>query len=386
MHHSTDLMRLAKTCDYGYLHPSVNRDIFTPGKVAHAVIEKVTENPPADDAELRTVANAVAERMIREGSSFDGVPEPPLPIEPALDGRDVAINWLRFNGIPGGTPEVGLAVNKNLEPVEYLGESAYYGAIIDNVEFGEDGDEEMVYDVVTATDYKSAWPTDASELDTLQRKGQALVLYAHYKDRVQVIRQRVINLRTSGVFDRDIYLDEIGVDMLNEWWVDISIACRKADHVLAHADQVIARPGIACAGCPLAAGECPDAWKAVTDHEEQMSRYAAAQSVVDALKPILRAQTRDYTIEAGVGYKERTKKRLKHEALEMLALQWAKEGNSPIDPSEIKALLMAADPGVTVVKNLAKRMFPSRAMAQDRAAFLETVLEDFTASEFGVWK
>jgi len=296
---------------------------------------------------------------------------------------------MMYNGIPAGEPEVGMAVDKDLNPVEYLSPEAVYGCIHDSVEFGTDDDGEMEFDVVVSTDYKSAWPTNADELETMQRKGQALTLYARYRDKVQCIRMRVVNLRTGMDYVKDIFLDELGVEMLEEWWRELLMVCRKADKLYAEPMKAQPRPGIGCVGCPLAGGECNDVWQVARHDSDVIERYIAAQAVVDASKPIVRATTKDRTVTHGAGFKERAKKELKDDAVEKIVDQWIKgvpPWNDAMDPGELRAALLAANIGVTQVRNLAKVMFPGREMKADREAFIDSVTVDTTVAEFGVWK
>jgi len=389
MHHSTDLKRMETHCDYAFVHPSINRDLFAAGTTAHAILERVAQLKPETDEEVTEIAEAVVEHLITEGRAFDGIPEPPLPVNAVMEGKAIALKYMMYNGLPSGEPEVGMAVDADLNPVEYLSPEALYGCIHDNIEFGVDDDGEMEYDVVVSTDYKSAWPTDAGELETMQRKGQALTLYARYKDKVQCLRMRVVNLRTGMSYEKDIFLDEMGVEMLEGWWRELKMVCRKADKLVADPGKAQPRPGIACVGCPLAAGECEEAWVVAMGGADQVDRYIAAQAVVDQSKPVIRTMMKNKTVTSGAGFKERARKVLKDDAIDLIVEQWCKGDlpwNPPTDQGELRALLLAANLGVTQVRNLAKVMFPGRELASDREAFIDSVTFGTTVAEFGVWK
>ena len=374
MYHSTDLNRLIRHCELSFATPVTNREPFHVGTAAHAIMEEATNLQPPGEDELKALADQVCQILISRGRSFDGQPEPPLPPEPVFEGRDIAIDYMHFNGIPEGEAEVGLAVTQDGEKTEYLGPEAYYGALIDNIHIGIDGDEDMEYDVCVVTDYKSAWPTNEAELDTLQRKGQAVLAWKHYGDRVQCIRTRVVNLRTGGEWSRDYFLDEVGVEQLHRFWGDVKLVCRIAEEI----EEPEPRAGANCVGCHHAP-VCSYAWLAVsTAGHYAVDRYATAHAVLSEMKPVVRDICGDRPVnDQGVGLLAKEKRKLTDNAIEELVAQWGQDN--------IAGILTAAKIGVGQAENIAKAVFPGRENAKDRKAFIASITEKYTVAEFGVW-
>lgn len=172
------------------------RDVFHHGTAAHAIIQEIGEQTnrkgrALEYLEMQTVARAVCERLISEGRSFDGKPEPPLPADPVWLGRDLALDYLGPRPLePGAEYEVGVAVQSGWLPCHYDGEPVEGAApepatertpprfktILDYVRIEEgDGEAEFEEATVVIRDWKSSWATDANRLNHLQQRSQAVM-------------------------------------------------------------------------------------------------------------------------------------------------------------------------------------------------------------------
>ena len=157
MSRSTELKMVEKYCahalDFYEANTPYDRDVFSTGIAAHAILEglqraKRDRNNAVMFAFAGNVADAVCTRLVTEGRSFDGVPEPPLSPRAVGEGRGIALRgWnRRIDTAPvpmDWRPEEALAVDRDWQPVKY-GRDAYYRAILDTVgpvqaEVDEDG-------------------------------------------------------------------------------------------------------------------------------------------------------------------------------------------------------------------------------------------------------
>jgi hypothetical protein len=196
---STTLRLAAEHCpaavDLLQARTPYDRSIFNPGVAAHAILESVgaavSSGKPHDPT---TIADQVVRELVTNGRSFDGNPEPPMRVDQATKGRDIALSCLaRHELSPTARQEVGLAVNDKWEPIAYSRDAYYVAAldILDTYE-AEEGDQ-----VVETADYKGAWPTDSTSLDTTQIRGQLAIAVAHFPS-ASIGRRTVINLRSGA--------------------------------------------------------------------------------------------------------------------------------------------------------------------------------------------
>ena len=351
------------------------REIYQAGIAAHAVLQVVGEKGATTEPEIQAVADAVAEELITKGRAFKGTPEPPMDPEAAIEGRDLAEAWLSWNELPPGKHETHLAMDEKGLPCLPESEHVRYDAIIDMVYTETQGDEEEALETVVARDYKSAWPTDATELETIQRKGQAVLVWLNHPEAHGITRE-VINLRTGGKFRETTWLDDEGLATMKQWRTDILALCRAADATRE------ARPGIGCIGCfyVLRCEPCRDL---LTTKERPASMYAAAKAIVAATEPVLKAEASHGPVPDGVGGMigyQATKGR--QPDLDELAGQVAALWTS----GDIAGLIRALKPGVTAVDKLAKVMYPGREGKLERDDFLELCVKPKLGSKFTTWR
>ncbi len=358
---------------------------FAGGINAHAVLQAIGESGP--EADQRAIAESVVRQLVTAGRSFDGIPEPPMNPEQAVQGREIALRYLATHGLPiGARYEQGLAVDRRWQPVPYDSPDAYYRAAIDVIEVSEQEDEEGYRaQVVATTDWKSAWPTSAAELETIQLRGQAAVAWAHYPDATVLIR-RAVNLRTGAVYEAETIMDEDGQAQVQQWRRDI-------EHLIAAAEargpdgRRAARPGRGCIGCPYLM-ECPDSrpmrGSSATDLAREWILIEARRTAVGQL---LRGYCEETEIDTGdgvVGYFEKSRQTAAPDAPQAIADAWF--NGEPPEP--VLGLLMALKLGAGNVEAVAKQLHPftrsDSAWKEERAALLEKCLMVQVGTEFGV--
>lgn len=392
-----------RAIDHEQAGQRADRSLFQQGIAAHAVLQMVAAEQNRLDreltpAEIEAVGASVVEVLVTEGRAFDGVPEPAMHPDDAMGGRDIALTYLGHASIPiGADPEVPVGVDDTWTPTEY-GPDAYWRAALDRIEVAALDDEESVGTTVIVTDYKSAWPTDESELDTLQLRGQALLAVALHPE-ADYVQQQVVNLRTGRLFKRSILLDEDGQMLLARWRNDIKLAITWAE-TRGKDGRRRAFPGAGCYSCPF--GHVCDAKNAESAPDERIAlalEYTDLKGRLEIITPKLRAMTKEAPIRLAdgsfIGYIRKKRRKLAENASEVvLATTRQLFGDETADPTSIPwrdrhaselTMLSGLSVGVTNVEKLAKKLF-SRRTAADRDRFVEAITEDAYVSEFGVTK
>jgi hypothetical protein len=372
-HRSTSLRYLEDHCPRALDHYEAgapyDRDVFQVGVAAHAVIEMVGKHP---DRPREDLAQQVAVALCTEGRSFEGEPEGPLRPQHAAAGRDIALRFLAAHDLsPGAMFEHGLAVDREWKPVPYDSAQVYYRAAIDMLEVVEDTDEDgSTTTTIVSTDWKSAWPTSADELDTLQLHGQTALALAHYPE-ATILRRRAANLRTLAIFEADVFLDDDGLATVGKWRKDIDLLIAVAEH-RGEDGRRPARPGASCIGCPfLSRCEAARAWLRGSLIDGSPVALATRLAVADAVRKELWGQVKavageePIAIPGGeVGFITTRERTPRPELGEMLALAWFgasdpktwREANHSTD--QWVGLLQTLKLGVASAVQVAKLLYP----------------------------
>lgn len=374
----------------------VDREPFQAGIAAHAVLQVVGEKGAKTRKDQEAVAKAVTEELITHGRAYNNIPEPPMSPEDAIEGRDLALAYLANNELPEGESfEVGLGMTADGEPCGYDDDECRYRAVIDQVWVDNVEDEEYAATVVNVLDFKSAWPTGPADLETLQRKGQAVLAWLHHPE-ADAVRRHVVNLRTGGHWSESEYLDDDGVEILKQWRSDILLACLAAD------ETRTPRPGAGCTDCRYIL-QCQDAIETAVaihaDDNEAALSYAVDKAMVAEAGKLLRAETKEsnIAIQGGfVGYKTKEQKKLTADAIDRLIEHWSPaasdalseplQGTAGMSVSEVKGLLLALNLGKTNIEKAARKLYPGRDNTEDRNALLDACLETKTVAEFNVYR
>lgn len=356
-----------------------DRSIFHTGVAGHAVLQvlgeaTVDKGAMLDPDEMQEVAESACKTLMHTGRVFDSVPEPPMPPDQCVEGRDLAIRWaLGSPPTPTGRYEVGLAMTEKGEPATYQTPDARYQAILDGLDVVEYEDEESAGIVAVVDEHKTAWPTDETELETIQSRGHAVLVWLHHPEADQIV-QRVNNLRTLQTFERIVYPAQDG-EMLEQWRRDLLTLCDAADRTRE------ARPGAGCYGCNYALS-CPESLAAaLSDGAGIPSQFAASQARRDALFAVAKeAYPRDPVSVSGgtVGYHGTPARKVTKAAVEAVLVHWP-----DCAPG---ALLTAMKPGLSQLENIAKVLYPGKGGKDDREAFLAECTEPYIRKTFGVRK
>lgn len=358
-----------------------DRDFFNAGIAAHAILQQVGDKgAPTDPDAIKAVANAVVEELITNGRSYNGIHEPPMSPESALNGRDVALEYLLNNGLPEGAQyEIGLGMTIHGSPCAYDDPACRYRGILDLQWTGVVGDDDFAMDTLFVRDWKSAWPTNADELETIQRKGQAVLAYLHCSESIQAIQLEVTNIRTGATFDKQIVLDQTGIELLDLWKRDILAICNAMDKTRE------ARPGAGCLDCHYVMS-CPSCLEyARTPGADMAVSLATLEAMRDQYIAILKPKCKEHKIAIDNGFvgfvskEKRTPNKTAHQAL---VEHWYSDDTETHTAEQ--SLIMACKLGVAQIEAAGKVLYD-----KNDAGFndlMEAALTTKTESRFGVYK
>jgi hypothetical protein len=413
---STTLKLVGSACPHALDHYEAgapyDREIFAPGIAAHAVLQAVGEAVSAgrdvSDGVTEKIADGVVRQLVTVGRSFDGVPEPPMSVDSAVKGRDIALRYLVFHPLsPSARYEHGFEVDRNWRPVPYNSENGWYRGALDVIDVLDNADEEgNGGQIVEVLDFKSAWPTDADELETVQLRGQAAIAVA-YHPTAAIVRRTVANLRTGATYSADLPLDDEGLATIGRWRQDADLQIIQADHRGPDGKRP-ARPGGGCVACPYV-GRCGPARAFFADtlaanaagapvtREQLGARYAVATGIADHLGKLAKAAARNAPIRLPdnryVGYAPTERRKARADAPQVLAQAWHKvpAGDAAdwnaAHPEEL-GLLTAVKLGAGNIDAALVQLVPSAhgddTWKERRAELAERLTETVGASEFGI--
>lgn len=395
-YHPTELTMLTENCpaalDMREKRVPYDRSLFAAGIAAHAIMEiagnKVRElQRQLESHEIATIAAEVVKKLIGEGRSYDGNPEPPLNPEKVFEGRDMAVKYLNENSLSTtGLCEIGFAYDKSWKNVDYYSKDARFRTILDVMDVIEDGNEEWVGKILVVTDYKTSWRADKSELDTLQRRAQAVTVWkSKYCEDVDGIRLRIVNLRTGGEYTREIWLTENGQQTLKQWQTDLEQAMDAADWKDKEGKRP-ASPGLRCLNCSYVAS-CEPAKHFVyyTNLEDYTppavaNAYAIAKSITKDYERMVREACDRGSIPTNdglVGFIDKERKVAQSDAPDKLWATWKAAGG------DVVGLLTAMKLGSSNLENAAKKLY-GRGAVDLRRDFIDELIEKAPYASFGV--
>jgi hypothetical protein len=371
---STELKHFIGACPGAVNHSRAgavaDRRIFAAGTAAHEFMEAAASGVEWGE---------VFDRLVTVGRVGRDA-EPPLPERAVREGRDIALRWVELHGEPVGWPEVYLGVDSEMRPDTT---APLIGGPIDLVYMDEEGDPDggdLV--VVVGRDYKTSWRAGEDDLDSLQRRLHACLLWACYPD-ADAVRVEVAAMRTRKVHGRTLYRGTDD-DQIAEWWAEI----RHLSDLIEGAETLPYAPGAGCIGCMYAA-HCPAAWSVVTDPDaDPCTRWAVASGVAGACKPLAMEATREAPVAVPggeVGHNARAGREVRPDAPDLLLSMWAPEGE-PFGREQARSLLAAMKLGTTALEAAAKVKWTGRGCGDARRSWMETITTPVTASVWGVIK
>ena len=419
---STTLSLMARHCAAaGSHHEHGTREdssIFQVGIAAHAALQAVAqarlragaEAGPLLPEEVEAAVRAATLELIEHGRSFDGRPEPPMPAELAWQGAEVALEYMRRAGPPAGDHvEVGLAVDREWRLVPYDSPDARLRCILDLVgDAGSSGEEWLMGDddspavrMLEVTDYKSSWRAGAGELDSTQRKVQALLAWQAFGEPggYQGIKLTVANLRTGVPHSIELYPAEPeGAATLDRWRADLDAEMQMRDRQVGADGWRAASPGAGCVGCPYL-HSCPPAQAAIArgkmeDPRDEALRLAVLTAEVERIGKAVRGATKEEPIEVPggfVGYKGKPKRVPVDDAPQLLWKAW--KGRRVMRSAEeveahLLGLLRKLAPGVGQIEDASQiiRQGRKREDVAWRRAWIAEMTREVLQAEFGVYR
>ena len=361
------------------------REHFAVGIAAHDVLAKIGETTVAlgrrmNPMEIAREAAAVARSLVESGRVFEGHREPPMAAEDAFAGSELAVSYALRPDTTWPTDsvryEAGYAFDAAWRAVKYGSVDRRFRLILDRVQVITDEGEDYAGRIAIVTDYKSAWPTDESELGTYQMRAQAVAIYLTMGADLDGIRLQVANLRTGKTFALDLWFECGGREQIEQWRSEITAYMAALDGMMI-ANRRPARPGIGCLNCPYS--RTCDAAIEGAEPEAMAKRLAKIEGERAALIKALKVATSDAPIELDdslVGYVATTSRTPKDDASSAMRAAWeASQG-------DLGGLLTAIKPTMTILSTVAKRLYPESKESQ--AELVAEWSTDKLGKEFGV--
>ena len=343
-----------------------DRSIFHTGVVAHAVLEEIGKNP---QEEPRVLADKIVEQYCSKGRAYDGNPEPPAPFTDAIEGSQLALNWHARYPVPNGkgiTHEHPFAFDEDWNEVDYYDKTARFRTLLDVVEINDEDDQRTAI----IRDYKTSWVATADELDTFQRKCQAVVVWLRYEPDIIILE--ISNLRLRCNFQKEIIVRDY-TETLNKWLDEITLAIKTLDN------NLNPNPGIGCIGCPYSP-KC-EHFNSMYKSEDVIKRYIAAKEIVAKLEPQIRKASKNkppQTMTLGkIGYAKKERKKVQPHAAATIIQEWKNQDGT------IEELFQQLDLGVRTVEKIAKSLTNNK---QDREDLLSRLTRMEQYSAFGIHK
>lgn len=363
------------------------RDHFAVGIAAHDVLAKIGEmalclgRAPLPE-EMQREASGIARGLMEQGRVFEGNREPPMSAEDAFAGRDLALAYAMRPEVIWATKDAwyerGFAFDTDWNSIPFASKDRRFRLILDKIEIITEEGEDYAGRLAVVTDYKSAWPTDESELSTYQMRAQAVAVYLEMGADLDGVRLQVTNLRTGKTFDFDLWFESGGREQIGEWKSEITDYMGALDKMTDHGRRP-ARPGIGCLGCPYALG-C-DADIVEGDRAAMGMRLAKLEGEREQLIKALKAATAEHDIVLDgckVGYAAKTTRTPKDAAMSAIRSTWASSNG------DLSGLLTAIKPTMAMLSAIAKRLYPNS--KDDQTAIVEQWSTVSHGKEFGVYR
>jgi len=363
------------------------RDHFAVGIAAHDVLAKIGEmalylgRAPLPE-EMQREASGIARGLMEQGRVFEGNREPPMSAEDAFAGRDLALAYAMRPDVTWATKDAwyerGFAFDAAWNSILFASKDRRFRLILDKIEIITEEGEDYAGRLAVVTDYKSAWPTDESELSTYQMRAQAVAVYLEMGADLDGIRLQVTNLRTGKTFGFDLWFESGGREQIESWKSEITDYMDALDRMTEHGRRS-ARPGISCLGCPYALG-C-DADIVESDRTAMGMRLAKLEGEREQLIKALKAETAEHDIVLDgckVGYAVKTTRTPRDAAMAAIRSTWAAANG------DLSGLLTAIKPTMAMLSAIAKRLYPDS--KDDQAAIVEQWSTVSHGKEFGVYR
>lgn len=384
-----------------------SRDIFAVGVAAHDILEAIGKETAKqgvylDESASDKVAGEACERLITEGRTFGEFQEGPLLANSVFDGRDLALAYQRDVPLsPQFRYEEEAAINR--EGLSCPSRGAYLGARIDAVgtvqpgldDWDEDGEGGPILEI---RDFKSSWVARRNELETVQRKIQAVTAWAKWGSGHECLRLVVVNFRLKESYPLDVYPGTPeGESILRQWRDDIDRAIEAVDYKLPDGLRP-AVPGVGCLGCPFLS-RCSSARGYLspvygTAEPVELARaYAVSNAIAEQLKAaaMRAAANGPIEIEDGVvGYVAQSERVLSRDAPDKL-IEWWLARARPQSLEQALSMLPGLLAQLKIGRAQAEALLTSlhrgsKEERERRAQRLEKITATKTVRKFGVFR
>lgn len=376
--------RCPKAVDYYEEGAPADASVFATGTAAHDVLQTITlygEDHAGIDATVATLLS-----VGRAGIDSS----PPLPPDNVFAGRDLAVAFVEATGRPQGFPELGLAFLPDWSPVPYEHRDAWFRIRLDLVDVMESPDEEQPGAGIVVRDYKTSWAADASLLDSIQMRAQAVAVATNWRavgleQPPDFIRREIANLRTHRIYDATDWLSD---GVIERWRADL------VQLIEAHDTRPRkARPGVNCIGCDYAR-ICPAARELagrVPVWREDVGRsYAAAVARAEALETLARRAAAEAPIETPdgrIGFLAKRRQEALPDAWRTLWDKWSEgvvQVDGRIDVGVVRGFLARLDLRVAQVQAAARGILPAKRDSAVRTDLIDRATRTRNVRQFTV--
>lgn len=349
------------------------------GVASHATIQECGQKNARTPEDQQIVGDAVARELIVNGRTFRGRKEPPMQLDHAFYGRDVALNYLRWNELP----EFAYYEVEFKTILEGEQKSFELVALHDCAWLDDQSDDISSRKFGVTTDWKG-WQGREEELDTIQRKAQAVTLFDNTSnDHNDGLRVEIVNLQTHRKFAREILLDDDGIELIEQYRKDLYLACVAVDSTRE------ARPGVGCLSCPYN-HLCTDRLRLKPADANAYKKQAEYLTWLETERKLCIQMLKEslelpVEIRGGyVGWKRTPADNITDDAIGAMYDQWFGNQETP-SRGEIRGLLKAIGLGKANINNFVKNVWGKELddMAQD---FIATSVKPHKQRQFGVWK
>lgn len=364
------------------------REHFWTGIAAHEVLSAIgvtchQRMRPPELGEMLEVSQQIVRSLVTTGRQFEGIAEPPMPMEDARAGEKLALEYAADDQTAWRSSakyEVGYAFDSQWRRVAYGEPARRFRLILDYFDIVEDEGEEYSGRMVLVRDYKTAWSTSASELETFQMKAQAVAGWMVAGD-VDGVRREVVNLRSREVFRDDLWLESGGREQLGEWRRDITTYMQALDDMIGPDGQRPARPGAGCLSCPWSL-QCDASMVTGKDTKEHAARkLALIEGQRAQLVKALKASDVGEPLAIGrdrVGWRATADQTPTNAAARAMFDAWTEKGG------EVGGFLAALKPGMGALRAVAKKLHPDN--KEQQAAAVASWSRTESGREFTIWR
>ena len=286
--------------------------------------------------------------------------------ENVLEGKRIAEEFtMRWEFPTGFQFEHGLAFDKNWKPVPWDSPNRRLRLILDTYGAGTYNLGEYEATLAVAQDYKSGWHVTEDQLETVQADAILTALWQLNKDEAEGVRFQIIGVRFCTVFTKDLLFDS------DEDMAELETRKKRLEFLMTACENSGGKPNLnmGCYGCDYALACEAFLAAAKADAESVLPlqgqpadvarMWARSKRLMAEAEARLREQCKStglLALDGGtIGYNPTTEAELNDpKACVEMFCRAKKEGT---DSSEMSALALMEQPGLTQLDNVAKNLY-----------------------------